>query len=170
MAGHSARTYAPGVFVPGWSRRPSDLLKVVAQIQRIARGLGFESSLRLSRIRGRWDEIFSGPLTLHAWPSRLDRHTLTIVVDSPAWLQQLSFLKDDIVPKLTEFGVRDIRFRSGDVPNKKPLKALPSPRELNNNDNSFIETEASHVKDDVLRGHIQRAIRAWAMRSPKSKR
>ena len=155
---------AQGVCVPGWFRRHSELYRVGAQIQRIARNLGFESSLRLARIKGQWDVIFSGPVTLHAWPVKLDRSTLTIVVDSPAWLQQLSFLKDDLVLKLADFGVRDIRFRTGHIPRNPPVKPVPAARDLTGEDLSLIDNETSHVKDAALKDNIRNAIKAWARR------
>ena len=167
-AGPSALMCAQGVCVPGWFRRPSELHRVKAQIQRIARNLGFESSLRLARIKGQWDVIFSGPVTLHAWPVNLDRSTLTIVVDSPAWLQQLSFLKDDFVSKLADFGVRDIRFRTGHIPRHPPVKPAPAPApaagDLTVEDLSLIENETSHVGDAALKDNIRNAIKAWARR------
>ena len=157
---------ALGVCVPGWFRRHSRLHRVGAQIQRIARSLGFESSLRLARIKGQWDVIFSGPVTLHAWPVKLVRGTLTIVVDSPAWLQQLSFLKDDFVSKLAALGVQDIRFQTGHIPRKPPLKPdqAPAPRDLTGEDISLIDNETSNVNDTELKDYIRNAIKAWARR------
>ncbi|MCK4911525.1 MAG: DUF721 domain-containing protein [Thermodesulfovibrionales bacterium] len=140
--------------------------RVGAQIQRLARSLGFESSLRLSRIKGQWDDIFSGPVTLHAWPVNLKRSTLTIVVDSPAWLQQLSFLKDDLVAKLEGFGVKDIRFHTGRIPRKLPEKIVAIERDLTEEDRSFIENATSSVEDNALKDNIRSAIRAWAKHRP----
>ncbi len=162
----SALTCAQGVCVPGWFRKPSKLRRIGAQIQRLARSLGFESSLRLARIKGQWDKTFVGPVSLHAWPVNLTRSTLTIVVDSPAWLQQLSFLKDDFVAKLEGFGVRDIRFRSGRIPRQIPEKPVSAPRPLTEDDLSFIESAASSVEDVALKSNIQNAIKAWAKKRP----
>jgi len=140
------------------------LHRVGGQIQRIARNLGFESSLRLARIKGQWDVIFSGPVSLHARPVSLVRSTLTIVVDSPAWLQQLSFLKDDLVSKLAAFGVKDVRFRTGHIPRKPPSNSVQAQRDLTDEDLSLIESETLNVKDAALKDNIRNAIKAWARR------
>lgn len=103
-------------------------------------------------------------MALHAWPVNLDRSILTIVVDSPAWLQQLSFLKDDLVAKLAEFGVQDIRFRTGNIPRRAPVKPVHAARELTGEDLSLIDSETSNVKDTALKDNIRNAIKAWARR------
>lgn len=77
--------------------------------------LGMESALGLYRIKARWSGLFGRPLTLHSHPSGLHGGRLVINVDSPAWLQELSFLKDDMLGKLRPLGVNDIRFRLGRI-------------------------------------------------------
>ncbi|MDP2167008.1 MAG: DUF721 domain-containing protein [Thermodesulfovibrionales bacterium] len=83
------------------------------QIHSIMKGLGLEDGLRFYRIMSCWDETFQPPLSLHMRPARLKEAELLINVDSPLWLQQISFLKEDIIGRLGPFGVKKIRLRLG---------------------------------------------------------
>jgi predicted nucleic acid-binding Zn ribbon protein len=84
----------------------------------LARELGLESGLRLERMRARWDTIFGEPMALHAYPISLSEGELLIGVDSPVWLQELSFRKAALVEKLSEFGVSAIRLKQRPLPGK----------------------------------------------------
>lgn len=75
--------------------------------------MGMESALRLHRIRAEWEDLFAGPFSSHAYPSSLSDGILVINVESSAWLQQLNFLKGDILRKLKGFEVKEIRLRLG---------------------------------------------------------
>lgn len=59
--------------------------------------------------------------------SALISEQLTINVDSPQWLHEISFYKEDIIKKLHIFGVKDIRLRVGRV---RPNEYKPSKKEL----------------------------------------
>ncbi len=75
--------------------------------------LGLEDGLRLYRLRAEWPKLFGPPLCLHMSPSSLNGRTLVINVDSPAWLQELNFKKNEIIRKLGGFGINGIRLRGG---------------------------------------------------------
>lgn len=80
-------------------------------IYHIVKDMGMEDALKLHRINKLWNTLFQEPLSLHTSPSRLSKGQLVINVDSPVWLQEISFYKADIIKKLSRFGVKDIRLK-----------------------------------------------------------
>ncbi|MBI4824071.1 MAG: DUF721 domain-containing protein [Nitrospirae bacterium] len=84
-------------------------------IHSIIKDLGMEDNLCLYRMKSEWHSLFQPPVCLHMSPSSLSEAHLTINVDSPQWLQEISFYKEDIIRKLHGFGVKDIRLRVGRV-------------------------------------------------------
>jgi predicted nucleic acid-binding Zn ribbon protein len=67
----------------------------------MARELGLDSALRLHQVRDCWDNVFKGPLSLHSYPSSLRGESLLVNVDSPVWLQEINFLRAEILKKLS---------------------------------------------------------------------
>ena len=105
-------------------------------------------------IWARWGEIVGGDLGKRAFPRRLKGRLLVVAVSSSAWLQELSYIKDILVEKISqEVGpdiVTDIQFtldtslparlRTGDVPTSLRDKNPPRAAE--------IDTAVSAVGDD----------------------
>lgn len=122
--------------------------------------LGIEEDVRLQRIKNDWEAIFNEPLSLHMSPSRLLEGELLINTDSPIWMQQLNFYRNDIVGKLTAYGVKKIRFRVGKVFRQKHDEqdagelTLPS---LSGEDTLFIEGLVAPVINEDLKAAIRNA-------------
>lgn len=137
--------------------------RAYSEISRLARDLGMENALALYRIRSRWGELFGEPLSLHASPLNLREGQLLVAVDSPAWRQQLSYYKEDMLAKLAPLGVKGMRMRLGPVARKPRRTPLP-PRELKEEDLCFIESMLSSIEDGELREGIRRAAEKCAAR------
>jgi len=133
------------------------LERASSEISRIARELGMESSLGLERLRARWDSLFSGALPAHASPLSLRKGELLVAVDSPAWLQELNFMKARMLGRLTAFGVSDIRFRLGAV-RRGRKGGRPEPPPPTDADRSLAEALVAPVRDEDLRESIRRAV------------
>jgi hypothetical protein len=125
----------------------------------LIRELGMEEPLRLCRIRALWDELFGEPLRGHISPVKLSEAELLVHVDSASWLQQITFLKPELLRKLSPFGVKDVRLKVGKVrqgaEKKKSngiLRKVLSEEEL-----SFIERLSSSVEDPELGDAIRKA-------------
>jgi len=84
-------------------------------IDSIMKDLGLSEGVALSRIKSNWPELFQPPLVYHMSPSALREAELLLNVDSPEWLQQLSFYREEILKRLGPFGVKEVRFRLGRV-------------------------------------------------------
>ncbi|MBF0329243.1 MAG: DUF721 domain-containing protein [Nitrospirae bacterium] len=126
--------------------------------------LGFEEKLKLEKMRTGWDRLFLEPMSLHTFPSDLNRGELLITVDSPVWLQQLTFFKNEIIGKLAGYGVKTVRFRQGRI-NEKIQKHAPQPptknrRELTEDESRWVEENLSEIKDPELADAFRSLIRS----------
>jgi hypothetical protein len=127
--------------------------------------LGMENAMRFHLIETQWDRLMGGTLALHASPANLSGAQLLIFVDAPAWLQELSFRKAEIIKKLEAFGIRDVRFKVGRT--RKPLpKPVSTSRPLTEAEKTLITEILSPIKDAEVREHARLAIERWALRRP----
>jgi hypothetical protein len=82
-------------------------------------------------------------------------------VDSPVWLQELNYFKKDIIEKLCPYGIKDIRFKLGNVTKKAGLEARNqgvSVKTLTPEEISYIEKTISQIFDEELRVTVRKAI------------
>jgi len=63
---------------------------------------GLATRLKEFRVMGRWEKIVGKVIARHAQPSSLRGKKLSVVVDSSAWMQQLSLLKPELIEKLNQ--------------------------------------------------------------------
>lgn len=125
--------------------------------------LGLEVGVRLYRVRRHWHSAFGAPISKHTMPVSLTDGRLVINVDSPAWLQQMSYYRVQVIDKLSSFGVTDVRFKVGRV-----QKDRPAPPEehtpLSDDERSAISKIAGSVNDPELGGSIRAAMESWAQK------
>ncbi len=139
--------------------------KAGSLLEPVVRRLGIESGVRLSRIRADWNILFDKPLSQHMYPSRLADGELLLNVDSPVWVQQLNFYKNQITAKLGGYGIRGIRFRIGKVSTvrEKEGKSLKLP-ELSSEEACFVERLLDTISDaeirNAVRGAAEKSLRA----------
>jgi hypothetical protein len=133
--------------------------------------LGIRDGVRLAGIRKDWSSIFAEPVPLHTYALMLSGDELLIAVDSPVWLQELQFYRENIVKKLAPYGVQAVRFRIGRVsaPSKpKGRSRRVGVRSLTDKERSFIQEEASRVSDERLKETLKTTIEK-AITSGKTK-
>ncbi|HTR44183.1 MAG TPA: DUF721 domain-containing protein [Thermodesulfovibrionales bacterium] len=132
--------------------------RIGSLISPLVKSLGIEGALRLEGIRGEWAVLFGEPLSLHMSPVSLRNDELLIAVDSPVWLQQISFYRKDIIEKLRPFHVAEVRFRLGKIRQTKDFRekpaSPPAKKALDKNTLRFIEQTLSGIEDDALRKSI----------------
>lgn len=82
-------------------------------------GAGLGERLKDLAIWQHWEQVVGAAIARRARPLRLSGGVLTVVVGSAPWMQQLSFMKDDLVARLNsclgEERVREIVLKSGRV-------------------------------------------------------
>lgn len=125
------------------------------------RDLGIEDSVRLAEIKKNWYNLFNKPLSYHMSPSMLSEGEILLNVDSPVWLQELNFYKEDIIKKLSPYSVKDIRFRLGRVSIKQNIEYRTQNTEvkpLTTDELSYIEEVVSPISDEELRETVRKTI------------
>ena len=97
-------------------KRPEDirgiLNKVIEKIEKQGPG-------KKEKILQAWQGVAGEKASGHTRPVNIRRNVLTIEVDSSTWLYELSLKKrsilKDIKKELTQYKIKDIRFRMGDI-------------------------------------------------------
>ncbi len=111
-----------------------------------------------------WDKLVGQQIATHCQPDRLKDGILFLKVNSPAWMQQLHFMKSMILDKLKTHtegnSVKDLRFQIGKViqarkPAGRPWKDVVLTRE----ELSRIDNDLTSVGDMELR-EIMKKLRA----------
>ena len=133
--------------------------KTGAVLDPLLKNLGIESGVRLVRIKHDWYEIFDEQITSHLFPVNFSDRELLLHVTSPIWMQQFSYHKSEIIKKLSDYGVQNIRFRLGRIPQRKQETSPDSKTpELTRENRLFISELLSDVSDENLKETIKRAV------------
>jgi len=138
--------------------------KFSVTLGRILKAHGMQSRLYEYRIFSEWDRIVGPAIGRHARPVALRGNKLTLVVDSPAWMQQLSLMKPEIRDKLNHGlgreSVREITLKLGEitVPDAKSLHEEPISAPLTPEEGEKIERSVKDISDDEIRGALRRLL------------
>lgn len=135
--------------------------KLGSLISPFIREFGLEEAIRFGAIKREWGNIFSEPLSVHMSPARLKNGELLVNVDSPLWLQQLTFLKAQVIVKLSPFGVKELRFMLGrvtPVQREKIQSFRTKPRPLKSEAVQQIEDTIAGAEDVALKESIRKAM------------
>lgn len=133
--------------------------KTGAVLGPLLKNLGLESGVRLVRIRHDWYEIFDEQVSSHLFPVNYSDRELLLHVSSPIWMQQFSYYKSEIIKKLSGYGVENIRFRLGRVPQRnQEISPAKKPGKLTPENRVFIEELLADISDEALKKTIKKAI------------
>jgi predicted nucleic acid-binding Zn ribbon protein len=138
-------------------------LRLSSTLAILLKARGMEARLSQYRILGKWEKTVGRVISSHARPSAVRNGKLFLTVDSPAWMQQLSMLKPEIIEKVNrELGnetIRGITLGLGEVPasdnSPEQKQVLP---ELTAEEREAIEHYVGGVRDADLRQRIRRVI------------
>jgi predicted nucleic acid-binding Zn ribbon protein len=143
-------------------RRPaavSDLLNAVL------RGTPAEKRLDEGRIWLVWEQAVGSRIASHAVPAAFRDGTLTLTVDSAPWMQQLTYLKQELIAKvngeLRGEMVKDIYMKAGPVRAQKPAAApfVKKRRQLSADELAWITEQAIAVEDPELRAVFENLLK-----------
>lgn len=122
-----------------------------------------------------WDDAVGGQIAAKARPVSFRDGTLTVAVASAPWMQQLSFLKKQIIEQVNErLGgevVREIYLKAGRA---KTVSPPPEPgekptRQLTEDENRRIAEQTASVRDPELREAFVRLLAKHASTSISGK-
>lgn len=121
--------------------------------------LGIENGVRLQRIRNDWTDIFEKSISPHMFPATLKEGELLLHVESPAWMQQLTYYKKEIIRKLSSYAITEVRFRLGKITKKKQKQEAQKPmRTLSSEEVSFAASVVADITNEELKDSIRKAI------------
>lgn len=76
------------------------VVPVEQALRRLVSRRGIAMPLRQHAVAAGWAELVGPRIAAHAWPLELRDGALTVAVSDSAWLQQLSFLRAELVVRL----------------------------------------------------------------------
>lgn len=131
-----------------------------------------ESRLAHGMIYEVWKQTVGEQIAKNTCPASVRSGILFVDVSTPVWMQQLTFMKDQILEKLNS-RLRDknrfteIRFKIGTIPQAHSTgSATPLP-DLDRNETEKIEHEASSIADSELREAFQGIMAAYLKNKKK---
>ncbi|HPM42053.1 MAG TPA: DUF721 domain-containing protein [bacterium] len=117
------------------------------------------------RLMERWEEIAGQAVATHSRPARWQGKNLVVRVDSAPWMQELSFLKEEMVARIRkEFPASDIggiKLEQGELPPMHSRSSKPVPAEgrpLVDEEREFIERSVEEIPDSEVREAARRAM------------
>jgi predicted nucleic acid-binding Zn ribbon protein len=96
--------------------RPSGAIPLADLLQRMVATRGWAPALEAQNAIAAWPRAAGPTLAAHTAPLRVRNRVLEVAVDTGLWAAQLSFLRPDLLRRLAQCGVRDLRdleFRVG---------------------------------------------------------
>ncbi|OGW34884.1 MAG: hypothetical protein A2010_19055 [Nitrospirae bacterium GWD2_57_9] len=125
---------------------------------------GLRARLSEYRILGQWEKSVGSLVANHARPVTIRANKLYLIVDSPAWMQQLSMLKPEIIGKVNRSlgrdAIKDLVLNLGELPAQggaasEPHVPLP---ELTPQERETIEGYIGDLRDPDIRQALRRVI------------
>jgi predicted nucleic acid-binding Zn ribbon protein len=123
---------------------------------------GMTSRLHEYRVASSWRSIAGPVLALHAEPRDLRGKRLHLVVDSPAWMHQLSLMKPELISRINQrLGadlVKEISLKLGEI-ESKPEHAKVEPHEhaeLTSEDRERVDRSIRDIQDEEMREAFRR--------------
>jgi len=119
--------------------------------------LGLAERLREADIWRLWPEVVGPAVAARAMPLRIIKGTLTVVVSSGPWKQELGFLKGMMKDKLNDrLGaevVREIVLKSGSVEQYAvaPPEEAPAKKRLTARQKAYIDEQSAAIVDAETR-------------------
>ena len=145
-------------------RRMPRPLAVADLLATVLHGQPAEKRLQEGKIWLVWNETVGPAIAAQARPTGFRDGVLTVMVANAPWMQQLTFLKRDIMARLNaRLGcdlVTDIYLRAGrpetpHVPEKTPL---PTPRQLSAKEQEQIAEQTATIEDRELRSTLAQLL------------
>jgi len=132
----------------------------------IGKSVGMRSGdkAKLFLIGKSWDDIIGWQISAHSHPTSFKYGVLHVTVDSPSWIQELSFLKNKIMENIRRdfksCEVKDIRFKYGELPaivhGVQRRKHIC--RSLSKDEIGFVEDAVKEIDDSEIRDAAKRAM------------
>ncbi len=147
-------------------KRQKNLLKVGDFLPKLLKRKKIPLDILDYRISDAWHRAVGPQISAQTTPSKFKNNTLFVNVSTPAWMQQLRFLKQEIMDKVNdEWGKKEIQniyFTIGDIsqpPVQQPEHSTDfNPRLLKKRDQRLIRENLARIEDEDLRLVLRRVM------------
>lgn len=141
-------------------------------VKGIVKNFGLERGIASLLLQLNWREAVGPQIAAHTYPTEIRFTTLHLLVDSAVWMQELSFLKKEIIDKsnrlLEKRSIRDLHLRVGPLPPPlvAPAAEGPAPeRACSAEETAWIEEQLRSISDPALKESVRRALRRHLIRA-----
>lgn len=119
------------------------------------------------RLRDVWQQAVGSKIAAQTKPDCIKKAVLFVKVANSAWLQQLHFMKQEIIEKINDLlpaePVKDMFFAIGEIAAPSAVKTAPvydagEMPALKARDKKMIEKSLSTIADEELRDILKRAM------------
>lgn len=147
------------------ARRPS-LMPLQDVLVRALKAHGMQTLMLACSLQQHWTEIVGDQVGRHSWPDSIRHRKLYLVAENSVWMQQLRFLKPELLAKINAAcdgdAITDIVLRVGSVASAQDSNGqteapnhAPSSQELNGDQQAAIDASVRPVADPDLRERLR---------------
>ena len=143
--------------------------RVGGVLKRFVKDYGLETGLHLAGIKTQWQKLVGQTLAAHTSPDIIKGKTIFINVDTPQWMHHLSFYKQEMLEKLKNYGIENVRLKLGrlDEYSVNEFKTA-NVYHLTEEDAKYIEDTIQNLKNDELKEKFRKLL-SDALRHEKRK-
>jgi len=133
-------------------------------LEGILKSLEIETPLRAYSILGVWKDLMGEPIALQTRPRAIRNRILFVDVSHPTWIQQLQFLKPQLIEKVNAFMgerfIEDIRFKLGKTDQTPPPSKSDAwkEEEVDKETLTRMETFLQRVEDGEIKGNLRNVL------------
>lgn len=128
-------------------------------LKKFVKNYGLETGLNLSAVKKQWISLVGQTLAAHTSPDVIKGKTIFINVDTPQWMHHLSFYKQEMLEKLKNYGIENVRLKLGRL-NEDSVNKFKTTNayQLTEEDSRYIENTIKNLKDDELKEKFRRLL------------
>ena len=147
--------------------RQPKLQKLGDILQSVLKGRNIIMTSEKQHLQKIWSQAVGSQIAGQTAPDRLKKNALFVKVSSPIWMQQLHFLKEEIIDKINrqmgETFIKNIFFSVGEISrtsriNQDPVSFFPASFPLKGRENKMVEECISSVSDQELKEILKRVM------------
>ena len=140
-------------------KKEDSLQDLKSLLQSIVSGMEGAPLQEQLRIRDMWEAVVGPHIAKKASPEGVKNGILFVSVESSVWMQELTFMKQQILERLTQScessGVKDIRFKLGKISQRMGTYDDEMAPELNEEEQAMIKKQTANVEDEEIRASLQ---------------
>jgi len=150
--------------------------KLSLTIEKILNDRGWGAKLKEYRVFSLWRKAVGPGIARHAQPASIRGKRLTVVVDSSAWMQQLSLMKPEVLSRVNDRlgpdGIEGITLRLGELEraDEGPEELQPVGGKLEAGEQKRIEECIANIKDLQTREALRHVMEKDLLNKKRKKK